>query len=330
MSGAFQPQFHPAGFDSALRVVLDDVRTGRWRSMKALLETCATWGLRTSRSQVLAAAAANADTVEAWLQEDPHVNAVMMQARVLVERALNAHRAGQRDAGSLADRARRACWEAARSWPADPVPWVGLLALAQVDSPDVYQRRPEHRVDSWEYMLPYGPWGLLREVQERDPGNREAWHRMLQAMQAYGANAHDFVRWVSTWAPAGSPLVLLPLYLHAEHYGIQRANGQLTPLYWTRDPVSHDTLRALAWWFPQADARSWSPLDLNHLAQALHSGGFGEGAAAVFEAIGPNVTPAPWEYVADAPERWLEEFERTRSHYVRDPQTGPPHAGRRR
>jgi len=91
MSGAFQPQFHPAGFDSALRVVLDDVRAGRWRSMKALLETCATWGLRTSRSQVLAAAAANGVAVEAWLQEDPHVNAVMMQARVVVERALNAH-----------------------------------------------------------------------------------------------------------------------------------------------------------------------------------------------------------------------------------------------
>lgn len=330
MSGTFQPRFHPAGFDSALRPVLDDVRAGRWRSMRVLLEDCATWGLRTSRSQVLAAAAANGDAVEAWLQEDPHVNAVMMRARVLVERVLNAHRAGQRGVGSLADRARRACWEAARSWPEDPVPWVGLLALAQVDFPDAYQRRAEHRVGPWEYMLPYGPWGLLREVHDRDPGNREAWHRMLQAMQAYGENAHDFVRWVSTWAPAGSPLVLLPLYLHAEQYGKQRANGQLTPLYWTRDPVSHYTLRALAWWFPQADPTSWSPLDLNHLAQALHSGGFGEGAEEVFDAIGPFVTPVPWKYVADAPERWLEEFERARSRYVRDPATGPLHAGRRR
>lgn len=330
MSGTFQPQFHPAGFDSGLRTVLDDVRAGRWRSMKALLQDCATWGLRTSRSQVLAAAAANGDAVEAWVQEDPHANAMMMQARVSVERALNAHRAGQRGVGSLADRARRACWEAARSWPEDPVPWVGLLALAQVDSPDVRERRPEHQMRSWEHMLPSGPWGLLHQVYVRDPGNREAWHRMFQAMQAYRANAHDFVRWVSSWAPAGSPLALLPLHLYAEEYGRQRASGQHMPLYWTSDPVSHYTGRALTWWFPHADPTSWSPLDLNHLAQALDSGGFTEGVDEVFEAIGPFVTPAPWKYVTDAPERWLEEFERARSRHVRDRATGPLHAGRRR
>ena len=109
MSKELQPQFHPAGFDDALRPVLEDVRAGRWRSMRDLLEDCPTWGRRTSRSQVLAAAAADGDAVEAWLQEEPHFNAVMMQARVSVERALNARRAGQRDVGSLTDRARAAC-----------------------------------------------------------------------------------------------------------------------------------------------------------------------------------------------------------------------------
>jgi hypothetical protein len=330
MSREFQPQFHPAGFDAGLRKVLDDVRAGRWRSMRDLLEDCPTWGLRTSRSQVLGAAAAQGDAVEAWLQEEPHFNAVMMQARVEVERALNAHRAGQPGGGSLSDRARAACWQAARSWPADPVPWVALLALAQLDSADVRQRRPEHRMHPWEYMLPYGPWGLLREAQKRDPNNREAWHRMLQAIQAYRQNTYDFVRWVSTWAPEGSPLVMLPLHLYAEHYGEQRARGSLTPLYWTRDPVSHYTRRALDWWFVHADPASWSPVDLNHLAQALYSGGFTEGADKVFEAIGPFATPAPWKYVADAPQRWLEEFTRARRHYVPDPVGGPLHAGRHR
>ncbi|MCX5261791.1 hypothetical protein OOK27_48025 [Streptomyces canus] len=330
MSKELQPQFHPAGFDDALRPVLEDVRAGRWRSMRDLLEDCPTWGRRTSRSQVLAAAAADGDAVEAWLQEEPHFNAVMMQARVSVERALNARRAGQRDVGSLTDRARAACWEAARGWPADPVPWVGLLTLAQLDSADVRQRRPEHRMHPWEYMLPYGPWGLLREVQQRDPGNREAWHRMLQALQAYRENAHDFVRWVQTWAPKGSPLVVLPLQLYAEHYGEQRARGSLTPLYWTRDPVSHYTRRALEWWFNHADPTEWSPVDLNHLAQALHSGGFPEGTGEVFEAIGPFATPAPWRYVADKPERWLEEFERSRRRYLPDSFEGPLYAGRRR
>jgi hypothetical protein len=326
-----QPQFHPAGFDDGLRTVLDDVRAGRWRSMRDLLEDCPTWGLRTSRSQVLAAVAADGDAVEAWLQEQPqHCNAQMMHARVLVQRALNAHPAGQPGVGTLADGARAACWEAARRWRADPVPCVALLALAQLDTPDEWRRRPEHRERAWEYMLPRGPWGLLGEAQRRDLGNREAWHRMLQAIQAYRENAFDFVRWVSTWAPQGSPLVLLPLYLHAEHYGQQRAHGALTTsLYWTTDPISHYTQRALHWWFAHADPASWSPVDLNHLAQALYSGGFDEGRE-VFEAIGPFATPVPWKYVADKPHRWLEEFTRARDRYLRAAPSRPLHAARHR
>lgn len=330
MSGALQPQFHPAGFDDALRGALDDVRAGRWRSMTGLLRGCPTWGVWTSRSQVLAAAAAQGDAVEAWLQEEPDATAVMMRARVMVQRALNAHRAGQRDGEVLADRARAACWEAARYWPDDPVPWVCLLALAQLDMPDVELRRPEHRMPSPEYMLPPGPWGLLHEADKRDPGSREAWHRMIQALRAYGENVYDVVRWICTWAPEGSPLLLLPLYLHAEHYGQQRARGALTPLYWTTDPISYYTKRALDRWFIYADRASWSPLDLNHMAQALFSSGLYVEAAAVFEAIGPFVTPEPWTHVADAPERWLEEFERARDRCRSTVAGRPLRAARRR
>ena len=124
MSAVLQPRFHPAGFDDALRTALDDVRAGRWRTTSELLRQCPTWGVRTARSQVLAAAAAQGDAVEAWLQEEPSADAMVMRARVMVQRALNAHRAGQRDAGVLADRGRAACWEAARYYPDDPVPWV--------------------------------------------------------------------------------------------------------------------------------------------------------------------------------------------------------------
>jgi hypothetical protein len=330
MRGDLQPQFHPAGFDDELRTVLDDVRAGRWRSMSELLRDCPTWGVRTTRSQVLAVAAAQRDTVQAWLQEDPDANAVMMRARVRTQRALTAHRTGQRDRGKLADHARAACGEAVRNWPLDPVPWVCLLALAQLDWPELERRRPEHCLPSPERMLPPGPWGLLYEADQRDPGNREAWHRFVQAIQAYGQNAYDIGRWASSQAPDGSPLLLLPLYLHAEHYAQQQARGALPPLYWTSDPISYYTAQALERWFKHADRASWSPLDLNHLAQALYSGGRPAEAVEVFEAIGPFVTPEPWKHLAQARDRWLEEFEHARHRCLQVAMAGPPHATRRR
>ncbi|MEW1719746.1 hypothetical protein [Streptomyces sp. NPDC093109] len=322
-------RYHPAGFDAELGPVLDDVRAGRWRSMRELLGDNPSWASRTARSQVLAAAAAQGDTVEAWCQEEPHHNAVMMRARVAVQRALNAHRAGRRDdTAGLEDRARMACAAAVRRWPADPVPWVSLLALAQVDTGERH-RRPEHRAKPWEQLLPYGPWGLLHEVRRRDPLNREAWHRMLQALQAYGEHTSDFVRWVSSWAPEGSALAVLPLYVYADLFRSRQARGEITTLYWTSDPVPYYTRSALDRWFAHADPGSWSALDLNYLAQALCSGGFAEGAE-VFSAIGDRPTPAPWKYVAPVPERWEESFLIARGHYLPHVVDRPTHARPRR
>lgn len=324
MTGAeSQPKFHPAGFDDGLRLALDDVRAGRWRAMRDLLiRTGSDWALRTSRSQVLAAAAAKNDAVEAWQAEEPYdPHALMMRARVEAQRALNAHRDRQDSAWRLADEARQVCWDAARCWPEDPVPWVGLLALAAVDVADVQQRHRDHRMAPPEDLLPYGPWGLLEAVRHRDPYNREAWHRMLQALQSYGESGSNYVRWASSWAPAGSALLVLPLYTFADIY---RQRSQ-PALYWVSESISYHTDQALRGWFPFADRTCWSPLDLNHLGQALYSGGFDEGAE-VFEAIGTFATPLPWRYIADSPGRWQEEFLRARRHYLPDPPTGPTHA----
>lgn len=88
-----QPAYDPAGHDTALRSALQEVRAGRWMSMRILLEQTGTWSQWTRRTQVLAASAAGTDVVRAWLAEEPHsVAGAVMHARVVVERALRAHR----------------------------------------------------------------------------------------------------------------------------------------------------------------------------------------------------------------------------------------------
>ncbi|MEU3255741.1 hypothetical protein [Streptomyces sp. NPDC006997] len=169
--------YHPAGHDDDLGVALVELQAGRWRTARQLLLATAThWALRTSRTQLLAVAAARSDVVGVWLDEEPgSYDAQLMGARVAVERALRAHRQQHPQTLEFEFRARRDALLAARRALHDPVPWVCLLALAQIDT---RQLRQEHRVDAGEPMLPSGPWGLLYEVNRRDPYNREAYHRV--------------------------------------------------------------------------------------------------------------------------------------------------------
>ncbi|MEU0737284.1 hypothetical protein ABZ509_34180, partial [Streptomyces lavendulocolor] len=133
----FRPVYHPAGHDIALRGVLQDLRTGRWLSMAQLLTDTARTADRslwTRRTQVLAAVAAGSDVVQAWRVEQPHsIAAAVMHARVAVERSLRAHREGHPRTGELWRLAWEACRDASHVAPADPVPWVCLLALAVLD-----------------------------------------------------------------------------------------------------------------------------------------------------------------------------------------------------
>lgn len=301
---------HPAGYDDELRLAMEDLLLGRWLSTKALLADTHSWALRTSRSQVLAAAAAKGDAIAAWYAEEPgDVNALMMRARDLTHRVLVAHRSTT-DRHSLWPRistARAACEEAARFWPADPVPWVCLLALAQLD----VDHRHWHSVDNWanppETMLPRGPWPLLWHVNRRDAPNREAYHRMLQCLQARGHGAVDFTRWVASQAPTESVLLTLPLYAFVEDYRLRTAGGQVASTlgYWTNDQVRYYVELARDGWFAYVDDMSTcSLLDLNYLAYTLTSCGL-PGAAEVFTAIGPFATPAPWQSVSES--RWWED-----------------------
>ncbi len=275
-------------------------------SMRNLLDATISRAVWTQRTQVLAAAAAGTDLVAAWRAEEPHsVAAVVMQARVSVERALRAHRENHRHTQDLWHQAVEACRLAARADEADPVPWVCLLALARLDE---WQQWPEHRAAPPEPMLPAGPWGLLAQAGKRDPHNREAYHRMLQFLYARPTaggrltEAVNFVHWALATAPAGSSLYVLPLYVHVERYRRKgdRKDSALD-LHWVAEEATREARRAFYEWFDHASPEASSLLDLSHLAHALWGAIQFREAAWVFQALGPYYAPVPWVYRGSEP-----------------------------
>ncbi|WP_030723786.1 hypothetical protein [Streptomyces sp. NRRL S-237] len=311
MAGSdFRPVYHPAGHDKELRSASQDLRTGRWVSMARLLQRTDNWGLWTQRTQVLAAVAAGSDVVQAWRAEEPNsVAALVMHTRVCVERAVRAHRAGHPRTGELWQEAWSTCREAARISPADPVPWVCLLALALLDE---QRQMAEHRVPPPGPMLPPGPWGILAEVDKRDPHNREAYHRMLQFVYAGTpgplSEAANFVHWAAGSAPPGSAVHVLPLYVRVERYRRERGQERALDLHWVAEDAVRDALHALETWFHHADLPRASPLDLNQLAHALWGALQFDEAARVFDTIGPYWTTLPWAHrTRDPADRALAE-----------------------
>ncbi|MGW4996065.1 hypothetical protein ACWEP8_00230 [Streptomyces hydrogenans] len=300
MSGSgFRPVFHPAGHDHALRHALQDLRAGRWHAMARLLrETADTgrWDGWTRRTQILATVAAGTDVVQAWCAERPgSAAAVVMRGRVAVERAVRAHRAGHGHAAALREEASTACREAAGHAPADPVPWIGLLALAALDAG---REHAEHRVPPPVPGLPRAPWALLAEAERRDPYNREAHHRMLQFLYARGegplSEAVAYAQWAASVAPRGSALHALPLYVRVERYRRDRGHEQALDLHWVAEDAVREARRAMDAWFLFCAVPEASQLDLNHLAHALSGGLLFADAARVFEALGPYYTAVPW------------------------------------
>ncbi|GHA15498.1 hypothetical protein GCM10010329_43110 [Streptomyces spiroverticillatus] len=298
-SDDFRPVYHPAGHDAELRSVVQELRAGRWLAMRNLLEATPSWSAWTRRTQVLAAVAAGTDTVRAWRAEEPHsAAATAMHARVAVERAARAHREDHPQTRVWWHEAWEACRVYAEQAPDDPVPWVGLLALAPLDRE---QRMPEHRLPPPGPMLFPGPWALLEQVAKRDPDNREAHQRMLQFVYArspHGAlpEAVNYARWAVSSAPLGSPAHVLPLYVRAERYRRERGQDRALDLHWVTDEALRDGRAALHDWFDFADPADSSLLDLSHLAHALWGAHEFAEAARVFRTLDPYYAPVPWTY----------------------------------
>jgi hypothetical protein len=332
MASGFRPVYHPAGHDHELRTAVQELRTGRWVSMRDLLAGTPDWSLWTQRTQVLAAVAAGTDTVHAWRAEEPRsIPAAVMHARVLVERALRAHRAGHARTQELWQQAWEASGNAARHAPADPVPWICLLALSQLDTD---QRLEEHRRPPPGPMLFPGPWALLAEADSRDPYNREAYHRMLQFVYARRTDgslseAVNFVQWAASSAPEGSALHAMPLFVRTERYRREKGHEKALDLHWVTEDATRDALRALTLWFDHAVLAEASLLDLNQLAHALWGALQFREAARVFEALGPYYVSLPWAYrtrepgdIAEAQDVFLRARTRCLSA-VREPRNGP-------
>ncbi|MEU5820181.1 hypothetical protein [Streptomyces sp. NPDC047803] len=296
-NGEFRPVYHPAGHDNELRAALQELRTGRWLAMRDLLARTPDWARWTQRTQVLGAVAAGSDAVRAWLTEEPgSAAAFVMRARVAVERAVRANRAGHPSGRELWQEGWEACRSAAHAAPADPVPWVCLLALSQLDDD---QRLAEHRMPPPGPMLFPGPWGLLAEADRRDPHNREAYHRMLQFVYARRAGsvlseAVNFVQWASSTAPEGSSLHVLPLYVRVERYRREHDHDKALDLHWVTEDAEREALRALEIWYHRSPAATRTLPDLNHLAHALWGALRFAEAAVVFRELGPYFTSLPW------------------------------------
>lgn len=317
----WRPVMRPAGADTELYVVLEEVASGRWMAMRSLLagtDVSRDRSRWTYRSQVLGAAAAGSDVVEAWAADEPGPDASVMRARVSVERALRAGRARHGTADALWHAALAACRTAVDEAPDNPVPWICFLALAVLDED---QQVAEHRMRAPDPMLPPGPWGLLRRAHELDPYNREAYHRMMLywlSRPGPGAvsQADGFARWVvgSAEQPPGAALLMLPVYVRVERW--LRLPRETLDMHWLNRYAIQDALAAYEGWFAVTAPDDRSLQDLNHLAHALWAGQRFAEAGRVFEAMGRHATPRPWQFRLaddDGPDRPAELIARCRA-----------------
>ncbi|MCX4758684.1 hypothetical protein [Kitasatospora purpeofusca] len=264
-----------------------------------------------SRTQVLGAVAGHNDVLRHWGAEEPAAfGLTTLHTRVAVDQALlvGQRQPASRDTVALEGRARQWCWLAASVLGGDPVPWLGLLTLAQLD---LGQARLEHRVPAPDQMLPPGPWGLFDQARRTDPWGREAFHRMLRFWLACGESgpATDFLAAYKAIWPEGSALHALPLYLYVDRY--RRAERkEAVQLQWTNDETVRDTvLRAFGHWRAALGQGSrWPVADESHLAHALWASRQRREAAEVFSAMAPFISLQPWQSLAaDRPGELLRQ-----------------------
>ncbi|MER8009686.1 hypothetical protein [Streptomyces sp. NPDC094149] len=329
----------PVGADADLRAALEDLKLGRYLATRDLLRrTGPHWALRTIRSQLLTVGAGEPGIFKTWRDEEPdNPDAAMMWARVLTRAALTAHRTGREPqvVARAAGLARQACHRARALLPACPVPCVDLLQLTQLPfDPQAFDPYAPARGLQWDTLkdpgMPHrGPWPLWMEINQRHPGNREGHHRMREYFwhrSGEPAAAMNYACWLTTGGTLNPELLLMPLYALMDIYRQRHGDGRGGALqFWQTAQVRHYACKAYEDWFALVPPieYEWLPLsDLSHLAHALVACGEDQRAAHVFEAMGPYVTPQPWQDINASLGRsrdWRDEFLRVRTSVLRAP-----------
>ncbi|MGP9021731.1 hypothetical protein ACT1U9_25445 [Streptomyces sp. BR1] len=278
--------FDPALDDVELVTVRAQLAQGRWTRVRALLTaTGDDWDRRGHRLTVLGEPNTSAGWAREWLLAEPDsADAAALYACALVPRALRGK--------EKQDRARDACLEAARLAPADPTPWLALLALSRGLGSDNETEQ------------------IFAEVCGRHPDHHHAHHlmaaRLAERRAGDGADpTHEVYAFAAASvarAPADSPLALLPLVAHAERYRVLAARGAAPkdPAdsgHWTGRRARQVIRSAFDWWLEwEREDHPRAGVDLNFLAHAKHCEGRPAEAAALFQRIGRHFTPAPWSY----------------------------------
>lgn len=303
-SGA--PLYDQAYGDRALAEGCQDMVMGRWEGARDLLaeQPRDDWDRRAHRLRLLADAAANRRTVDVWQASDPaNPDAAVLRAETEVMRMFAAARTGTLPGKESLDRAARMCLQASDLAPEDPHPYVSLVALGRLYA------------GGDPYM---GQW--WKELRDRDPHHREGHHQALRYLSArwHGSHgeANNFAWEVASYAPAGSPLAILPQVARAEQYRFQtEADGRTAiglAFHWNGERARWDLRTALEKWInhrtvPQAQ----DVADLNHLAHGLVHAGMEEEATGVFCLLDNRATRIPWSYTSGDAEslfvRWRDK-----------------------
>ena len=158
---------HPARDDTQLRIVVEDAAMGRWEGARELLTSTGTnWDRRIFRLQVLARMGVRLTFAETWAQAEPRSpHALALLAHVQALRSMATVRGQGRN--QEMERAWEACDAACEALPKDPAPYVVMLALIRFHSPA--------RDRQWRATVRE----VWKQVEQRDPWNREAHHELL-------------------------------------------------------------------------------------------------------------------------------------------------------
>ncbi len=322
----------PVGADSDLRAALEDLKMGRYLAARDLLiRTGSNWSLLANRCHLLLSDPGARGVIKMWRDEEPHSRqASVLWGRALTQGALQLQREGKAAdvVGGAAGMAHKEWKWAEGLWPESPEPWNGRLQLTRLPYDprtfDPYwgrRKEPWDRLDDVEMHLS-GPWPLWAEANRRDPGNRDAHHRMREYfLSRSGAGpAFQYAQWIVSGSRLHTELLMLPLYAFMDVYRERHGKSQRGALgFWQTEQVHHFAMRAFQEWFspiPSAEYPWLSNWDLNHLAHALVACGESGAAKRVFTALGPYATPQPWKDVNTSLGRsqdWTDEFLRIRT-----------------